>query len=489
MKAKYILYAILFATILYASACNDSDDDWSEVKTNNHVNNWIYEKMSLWYYWYDKMPDKRTLNSNIYPEDYFDKVLYPYNSATKEGDRFSWIQENYVELLNALKGVTPRDLGFEYYTGNNYYLIVYVKPNTSAASAGIKRGQHIIMVDNIRVSEGGNNPLAQGKSSYTLTVYDPEDDSTKDIKINVELNYAENPIHFYKTIPLTGNKKAGYMVYNQFTSDKGDNSYSYDKELVNIFNGFISENVTDIVLDLRYNGGGSMLSATYLASALVPNRDVNNIFSKNKFNQKIDEDLKKESNYDSYINDRFVNEIGSGRVNRVTIPTLGTHIKSKGGKLYILTGSYTASASELIINGLMPYMGNDIILIGRTTYGKNVGSISLYEEKDAHNKWGMQPIVLQTFNANDESDYYEGFTPLVENQYNEFEDDTRLKPLGDSDEILLATAIADITGQQKPGKKKSKSLNSISGASLEYKKGAFEMFVDQNKFKDLINKE
>lgn len=488
MKAKYILYAILFATILCAYSCDD-DDDWSEVKTNNHVNSWIYNKMSLWYYWYDKMPAQRSLNHNIYPEEYFKKVLYPYDANTREGDRFSWIQENYVELLNALKGVTPRDLGFEYYTGNNYYLIVYVKPNTSAASSGIKRGQHIVMVDNIRVSEGGNDPLAQGKNSYTLTVYDPEDDSTKDIKINVELNYAENPILLSKTILLSNNKKAGYVVYNQFTSDNGDNSFSYDKELLVIFNRFMNENVTDMVLDLRYNGGGSMLAATYLASALVPDRDVNNIFSKNRFNDKIDSELKNESDYDSYVNDRFVNEIGSSRLDKVIIPALGTHIKNKGGKLYILTGKYTASASELIINGLKPYMGSDIVLIGNTTYGKNVGSISLYEEKDSHNKWGMQPIVLQTFNANDESDYAAGFTPLPANQYNEFEDDTRLKPLGDADEILLATAIADITGQPKPAKKKSKSISNISGSSLEYKKGAFQMFVDQDKFESLINKE
>lgn len=486
MKAKYILYVILSITILFAYSCSD-DDDWSEVKTNNHVNKWTYEQMSLWYYWYNKLPAGRRLNYNAHPLDFFENILYKRN--TTDGDRFSWMQDNYQELLDALKGVTPMDLGFEYYNIDNYsyFLIVYVKPNTDAATK-LRRGQHILKIDGKEISRNSGN-LSQGKSSYNLTIYDPADNSTKDVTVNVELNYAEDPVYLHKTIDLTGGKKTGYLVYNQFTSDKGDDSFSYDKKLMDIFNEFISKDVTDVILDLRYNGGGSMYTATCLASALVPDRNTDNVFSRNKYNDKIDKELKKQSNYDSYIYDRFVDQTGNSRNNRVPIPSLGTHIKNKGGKLYILTGKYTASASELIINGLDPYMDNNIVLIGNTTYGKNVGSISLYEEKDKHNKWGLQPIVLQTFNADDKSDYAAGFTPKEENLYDEFKDDTMLKPLGDESELLLATAIADITGQPKPGKKKIKTGISISGSSLENKKGAFEMFVDSKKFEDLINKE
>lgn len=485
MKAKYILYVILSIAVLFAYSCSD-DDDWSEVKTNNHVNKWTYEKMSLWYYWYDKLPASRSLNYNAYPLDFFESIIYSRN--TTDGDRFSWMQDNYQELLDALKGITPMDLGFEYYNINDYsyFLIVYVKPNTDAATK-LKRGQHILKVDGKEISRNSTN-LSQGKSSYNLTIYDPVDSSTKGVTINLALNYAEDPVYLHKTIDLTGGKKAGYLMYNQFTSDKGDNSFSYDRKLVDIFNEFISKDITDIILDLRYNGGGSILTATHLASALVPNRNTENVFSENKYNNKIDKELRKQSNYDSYIYDRFADEIGTQN-SKISIPALGTHIKNKGGKLYILTGKYTASASELIINGLDPYMDNDIVLIGNTTYGKNVGSISIYEEKDKHNKWAIQPIVLQTFNADGESDYAAGFTPKEENLYDEFKDDTMLRPLGDTDELLLATAIADITGQPKPGKKKTKAAINISGSSLENRKGAFQMFVDNEKFESLITKE
>lgn len=492
MKVKYILYTLFLTSILFVySSCEDKDDDWSETKTNNHVNSWIYENMSFWYYWNDKMPAQKNLNANIDPESYFESLLYNRNTAS--GDRFSWIQNNYQELLDALKGITPRDIGFEYirFTNADFYMVIYVKPSTNAANQGIKRGQYIIKVNGTEIKAGSNDPLT-GADTYAITVYDPADDTTKDIKVNVEYNYAENPIHFYNTYTLAGGKKAGYVVYNQFTSDNGDNSSAYDRALVNIFDQFISEGVTDVILDLRYNLGGSIFTATRLASALVPDRDINNVFSKNKYNALVDVELRKEPDYDEYIYDRFVDNIPYGRGSKADIPALGSQIRNAGGKLYILTGHNTASASELIINGLYPYMGSDIILIGTTTYGKNVGSISIYDEKDEKNKWGMQPIVMQTFNANDQSDYMEGINPIDYNGYvyDEFANDDRLKPFGDTDEILLSAALAHITGGPMPTKKLSKAGTIVpKGSSLEYKTGAYKMFVDSKKFESLINKD
>ena len=105
------------------------------------------------------------------------------------------------------------------------------------------------------------------------------------------------------------------------------------------------------------------------------------------------------------------------------------------GRVYILTSSRTASASELIINALKPYM--EVFLIGDTTYGKNVGSISLFEENDNKNQWGLQPIVVKVFNSQDQSDYGTGFVPDVVHKDNGL----YLYPLGDPKEALLSQAI------------------------------------------------
>jgi C-terminal processing protease CtpA/Prc len=117
-----------------------------------------------------------------------------------------------------------------------------------------------------------------------------------------------------------------------------------------------------------------------------------------------------------------------------------------GNKVYILTSSRTASASELIINGLKPYM--DIFIIGDKTTGKNVGSIALEDEKNPSNKYGLLPIVSQSFNSLDQSDYSTGFVPNITLK----ESSERLRQLGDTKELLLRTAISQITGTPPTGR-------------------------------------
>jgi len=106
-------------------------------------------------------------------------------------------------------------------------------------------------------------------------------------------------------------------------------------------------------------------------------------------------------------------------------------------RLIVLTGEYTASASEQLINGLRAYM--PVILIGKTTYGKNVSSLSIYEENDPKNRWGIQPIVAKVFNSLGESDYTAGFAPDIELTELSVYDQSAL---GDTSELLLNAAIS-----------------------------------------------
>ncbi|GHT26744.1 hypothetical protein AGMMS4957_22170 [Bacteroidia bacterium] len=112
-------------------------------------------------------------------------------------------------------------------------------------------------------------------------------------------------------------------------------------------------------------------------------------------------------------------------------------------RIYVLTASdRTASASELIINGLKPYM--NVVLIGTTTVGKNVGSVILYErdpQKQKNNTWGMLPIVFKIMNAANSSDYGNGFVPDVEVKEHQ---ELPIFPLGDTEEVMLRTALTHI---------------------------------------------
>ncbi|HEX8059712.1 MAG TPA: S41 family peptidase, partial [Cyclobacteriaceae bacterium] len=145
----------------------------------------------------------------------------------------------------------------------------------------------------------------------------------------------------------------------------------------------------------------------------------------------------------------------------------------RDNQVYVLTGSRTASASELIINGLKPFM--DVFLVGGKTIGKNVGSITIYNENDPNNKWGMQPIVTKLLNNAGQSDYTNGFTPQIQSDDNSL----YLYPLGDPREVLLGKAITQITGIAQPARTlKTENAGELIYHSLDMKKRSGVVDVD-----------
>jgi C-terminal processing protease CtpA/Prc len=144
-------------------------------------------------------------------------------------------------------------------------------------------------------------------------------------------------------------------------------------------------------------------------------------------------------------------------------------------RVYVLTGSRTASASELIINGLRPYM--QVYLVGNKTLGKNMGSISLYNEEDPENTWGMQPIVTKLVNSEGKSDYESGFTPQLPNADNSL----YIHPLGDPKETLLNLTLQQITGLSSIGRMRGPdgpSLGEPIAHSLDLKKRSGRLLLD-----------
>lgn len=469
----------LLAAICWS--CKD-DDESAEISQNRKTNNWIYQNMKYYYLWNNQIPYAPDYTKD--PETFFYSLLAPYNQTTHEGDRFSWIQENYVDLLNSLSGVSSSDVGFEYYTIKGYtaFVVVYVKPNTDAETKGLKRGMEITAVNGVNITQQNYTALLrQGKNEYELDIVDPNDGTSMKKTVSVMPDYAENPI-YKKDVFQESGKTIGYLIYNFFAADSGNGTSSYDRALNQVFKDFKNQGVEYLVLDLRYNGGGSIMSAIFMASALVNNRSVDDVFSKNEFNAGFQQDLVNEYGSD-YINDYFYDKVvkfdDNGNVTEYeTISDLGNQLKG----VYILTGNYTASASELIINGLTPYLNDKLHLIGDITYGKNVGSISIYKENDSKNKWGMQPIVLRTSNKNGFSDYGGGFTPHT--IVKEFaENGGKLLPLGDLNEPLLKVAVEQITGIGSYSQAKSVNNIDVNSSSIIWKRGALQMFVDENKYK------
>lgn len=464
--ARYLVITLVLGITL--TGCSEKDDDPVPVienARNQHVNAWILENMEYWYLWNEFLPGDT--DKNLDPSEFFTALIY-------DEDRFSWIQDNYQELLNSLNGINT-EAGYEFVLyretpeGETVTAqILYVKPSSPASAAGLQRGDMITQINGTPITTSNYKELIKDLKEPHSLVYKKlnveEKSFSSENKVSLStLEYQENPNYLHKVIETDG-RKIGYYVYNFFASGKAD---QYDLEMDEIFNTFKSENVTDLVLDLRFNSGGSEVSSKNLASLIAPDVNTSDVFFKREYNEKVTDDiLNSESLGEKFLTSNFLNEPAN----------IGSQLSGK--RVYILTSSRTASASELIINALKPYM--EVFLIGDVTYGKNVGSISLFEEDDPMIKWGMQPIVTRVSNSVGFSEYSDGFQPDLLNKDN----GRYIYPLGDTREVLLAEALAQITGVAIDGGRIGVTAQSMGreviGHSLDEKRRGFELVLDKS---------
>jgi carboxyl-terminal processing protease len=441
MKTTFKFTLLLFLAAFSFQSCQDQDDLAAPI--NLEVQDFIWKGLNLYYLWQAEVPnlsDDRFANQdqlNVFltgypvPEDLFDALR-----VDKSIDRFSWIVSDYLELEQALGGISKNDgveFGLVYKPGSTTEIFGYVRyiiPNSDASSKDIERGAIFYGINGTQLTVSNYQSLLAA-DAYTLNLADYASGAITPNGESVALTktvLAENPILINKVI-TSGPHRIGYLMYNGFYAE-------YDSELNNAFATLNSEGVTDLVLDLRYNSGGSVLTATRLAS-MITGQYTGQVFAKQQWNEKINSFF--ESEDPELLRNNFTDKIGSTAITSLNLT-----------KIYILTTKSSASASELVINGLKPYM--DVVQIGDVTTGKNVGSVTLYDSptfgKDNRNpnhRYAMQPIVLKIVNADGFGDYFNGLTPtylLRENLGN-------LDILGNPSEPLLSTAIGKITGTGK----------------------------------------
>jgi len=415
------LYLILAIFTIGFVSCSDEKDP-IDPETDHTVNEWIYETMEKEYLWNTEIPSTGQVNFNDDPEQFFLSLL-----SSKDG------KEGYVySTINTKSSSTKSyhgdglSLGFEYqsyYTNDqrNYLQlkVLYVLPNSPAAGSGLSRGEWIHTINNqpISVSTDLAATLYSG-TEVALGVGDLDGEDLRSVRLSAQM-VEDNPV-FLDTVYHDQGRKIGYLVYNHFTSDPTSNGYgdAFDRDLKAAFTKFKSENVNEFVLDLRYNNGGLVSCAQLLASMLAPAEALGETFCQMIYNQ--DQQSKNSSlDFDKNLS--------------------GYNLDLK--RLYVITTSRTASASEAVINGLKPFLGNNLILIGGQTEGKNVGSVTYTKDEF---DWELHPIVCYISNKNplEESDYSAGFIP----QYALSEPNSNVFELGDKREYMLAVAFNLIAG-------------------------------------------
>lgn len=419
---RLFLALLLFSGLFTLNSCQD--DPELPADSPVLVNRWIKEIMDEVYYWLDDM--KKPIAESSDPEDYFESLLF------RPTDRFSEIFPDYQELINGLQGVS-KEAGYEIGlvqesgTQNVLAFVLYIKKGSPAEAQGLRRGDIITQINGTTMTTSNfRDVIARRSDNHSITYfrYFPESDQyQQQPTMNLQtVELAENP-NFLDTIYTVNNQKIGYVVYHFFAPGV-DGDRRYDDQMDAIFGKFKNAGINHLIVDFRYNGGGFVNSAVNLASLIGPGVTSNDVFSKTKYNSFI-MGFEQFRNVQTKFLDKAQN-LG---------PTL------TGNRLYVITSSRTASASELIINGLKPYM--DVFLVGGKTVGKNVGSIPFEDEDNPANKYGLLPIVTMSFNRDDRSDYTNGFDPNI--AISEFSQ-RNLLPLGDTQEYMLRTTLNQILG-------------------------------------------
>lgn len=484
MTKKIVLSALTILTLLFVGCINDT-----LITSNNEINDFVWKGMNSWYNWQsdvDDLADSKDdndasytsfLNSYAGPEELFDNLLFDYPNT----DRFSWFVEDYEVQAQQFQGIS-KSFGFRLQAvlinDNNdiIFYVRYVAPNSPVSNAGIKRGDIFNAIDGVILNESNYSETASKLSNETITLSFVSESggvlSFIEDKTITSIELSENPVHFKKVFNDINGKKVGYLVYNGFRS-------SYNDELNEACAFFIAEGIEELILDLRLNGGGSVQTMGYLASMLYANGG-NDKVAELLWNSK-----HSDQNSSYYLEDTMNifdsngTKTGEEPINRL----------NQISRLYALTSGSTASASEAIINGLRAYI--PVKTIGTTTYGKNVGSITLYDSPssdytnkssaNSNHKNAMQPITFQIYDKFGQSDYTNGFDPDIE--VKEYQFWNNILPFGDENEVVLKAALDDIRGVSAKSLPTSlyKNMKELKVLPLE-KRFDKEMYIDHDFF-------
>ncbi|WP_264537461.1 S41 family peptidase [Flavobacterium sp. N1736] len=442
MKNKafsYLFYGvILLIEVIILSSCStdDLEQDYTE-GTNEYTNEWMYQQMKKYYLWNDAMPNQGDLSVN--PKEYFARLV-------KSDDRFSYaIHPNLPETAPInLRQKFGFDVSFMQYESKVYGVILYALYDSPAKNNGLTRGQLITSVDGVELTVSNydniyKNMVTATQLNLKLISYSAQSGFFNAKQVSLMQGFSFSQLLLSQVI-TNGNTKIGYVEIPHF--DVG-----MAKLFMQTFQELKNKEITEIILDLRYNGGGDIASATALSIILAPNIKSGDLF------------IEFEGNKNGGIVKQSFQQALESNEKSITFDALrNAHPNIQ--KVYILCGKHTASASEIIINNLSPFM--DVVTIGEKTIGKDVAGFPIEDDRISGTQgWVLYPSIYKLFNSRHEGSYSAGINPSV--NADELQN-PEVFALGNRSEILLNTAINNIsgnTGKMKMIESKALSLSKI----------------------------
>jgi C-terminal processing protease CtpA/Prc len=483
MKKLHLFVWAALGAVMFVSGCSDHSspvgpgiDHGQNGQKASAQRQFVWNAMNYWYFWQADVPKLADNHKYFSSDQAFQKYLSSFNSSKAlfsdlqdtAKDRFSFFIPNYKKYNNENKGIYAAlgfNYGYVYFKNINTLLgyVQYIEPGSPADSVGLKRGDIFTKVDGTKLTLSNYQDILRSNAAHTLTLAHIKNNTifTTDSTVTVQSKrLTEDPIFHHAVIDTDGTK-IGYLVYNAFHA----NSH---KELNKVFGTFKSKGIQTLILDLRYNGGGALVTARVLGS-MISGRGSSDEFAELSFNKK------RSARNDTSVNflDKvpIINSEGDFDINAQgdyanTMPMNKLSINH----VYILITQGTASASEALINALKAYM--NVTLIGTKTIGKNHGEFTLYDEDPPYTdvdkanpdtKFALSPMIFEITNKN-HNQYPDGFKPDDKVDEINYLDD--LPPLGSPKDPLVGKALSLITGHPAMMKQQARLSGRLSNRVL-----------------------
>lgn len=400
-------YRLIYGTVISLTLMACGEDRSGEYYALIASKTWIYETMQQNYLFYEDIPAEESLDFFQTPENFLKNAASSRDQ--KNGTLFS-----HIDSVNVSRALSSNPtFGYEaalIRTGSGDYAIrvLYTQPGSPAEEAGLKRGDWIIAANNKKIGSGDYSKYVSAPTqSYTFTLgnYNGEGFDTLGVTEIPAPRYIEETNLMKTSFITAGNRTAAYILYNSFGADDTET-------LQNMFVEIAARQPNDIILDLRYNPGGYVSTSQLLSTLLAPQNAMGQTFLNMTYNDKI-------AKTESYL---FEPSLIPG----------GTPLAYEN--LYIITSNNTASASEIVINCLRPYLKERLLQVGTATFGKNVAQSLFTDEQSPQLELWLTTAYLS--NAEGFLDYFDnGLQPdyeLAENYAGE------LGELGTAEDMLLA---------------------------------------------------
>jgi carboxyl-terminal processing protease len=385
--------------------------------------NWAAAQLNEWYLFPETLPARLDPTPYASVDAYIDALTA--NARAQGRDRFFTYRTSIAEEDAYYDAGSSAGYGFRLgLTSDDRLFVAEAFEGAPALAAGIDRGTEIVAIGTSTgtlrtvaslMNSGGTDALDEalgGSTAGTRRVMQIRDASgTRNVTVAMA-DFALQPVsdRYGAKILDDGGRRVGYLNLRTFIN-------TADPQLRQAFASFRAQGITDLVVDLRYNGGGLISIAELMGDLMGANRQASEVFTKVTFRPS-----KAENNETS----TFKPQPESVAPTRVA---------------FIGTGG-TASASEMVINGFVPYLGTNMALVGTNTYGKPVGQIAV--DKSACDD-RLRVIALAVQNAAGNADYYNGLANTVPATCQAYDDIGY--PLGDPREASLRQALDYLAGR------------------------------------------